>query len=201
MEAKEVLRKPVETKVNKLGAETNPAVWKNCVVELREVFKNAVLTKLRRLGAETNPAVWKNCVVELREVLRKGVETKVNKLGADTNPAVLSAKVVETKEVSKKDVETRFNKLGAEINPAVCNPNVVEASWEDDTYPRSPNPSTSATIPSINAWVVEVMAVSIASVRVAVETYLTVPKPITVEVRFSWETPPPAPDVRDTPFQ
>ena len=62
-----MLRKGVETKVNKLGAETNPAVWKNCVVELRDVLRKGVETKVNKLGAETNPAVWKNRVVEAKE--------------------------------------------------------------------------------------------------------------------------------------
>ena len=43
--------------MRRFGALTNPAVWKNCVVELRDVFRNAVDTKVNKLGAETNPAV------------------------------------------------------------------------------------------------------------------------------------------------
>ena len=39
VDAKDVLRKAVETKVNKLGAETNPAVWKNNVVEARDALE------------------------------------------------------------------------------------------------------------------------------------------------------------------
>ena len=69
VEAKEVLRNPLETKFNKLGAETKPAVRKASVVELREVSKKDVLTKFNKLGAETKPAVWKNRVVEAREAL------------------------------------------------------------------------------------------------------------------------------------
>ena len=55
--------------MRRFGAETKPAVWKNCVVELREVLRKAVDTKLRRFGAETNPAVWKKRVVEISEAL------------------------------------------------------------------------------------------------------------------------------------
>jgi hypothetical protein len=39
VEAKDILRNGVETKVNKLGADTNPAVWKNCVVETKEAVE------------------------------------------------------------------------------------------------------------------------------------------------------------------
>ena len=39
VEFKEVFRKAVDTKFNKLGAETNPAVWKKRVVDAREALE------------------------------------------------------------------------------------------------------------------------------------------------------------------
>jgi hypothetical protein len=39
VELREVLRNGVETKFNRLGAETKPAVWKNSVVEAREALE------------------------------------------------------------------------------------------------------------------------------------------------------------------
>jgi hypothetical protein len=39
VEFKEVSKKGVETKVNKLGAETKPAVWKNRVVDARDALE------------------------------------------------------------------------------------------------------------------------------------------------------------------
>jgi hypothetical protein len=68
VEAKEVLRKLVETSPSKLGVEMNPDLWRPDVVETRET---------------PNP-----CVVEANEVLRRVVETRPSKLAEERNPAV-----------------------------------------------------------------------------------------------------------------
>lgn len=55
--------------MSKFGAETKPAVWKNCVVELRDVLRKGVETRFSKLGEETKPAAWKNRVVEAKDAL------------------------------------------------------------------------------------------------------------------------------------
>jgi hypothetical protein len=78
-------KKGVETNVKRFGAETNPAVWKNCTVELRD-------------AVEIYPDVPSPVTVDANCVCRKDVETKFNKLGAETNPAAWKNRVVEAKE-------------------------------------------------------------------------------------------------------
>jgi hypothetical protein len=75
VEVREALRNAVETKFNKLGAETNPAVWKKRLVEANDAL-------------ETYPAEPRPSTVEFSCDVRYAVETKVRRFGAETNPAV-----------------------------------------------------------------------------------------------------------------
>ena len=116
----------MDTKFNKLGAETNPAVWKKRVVEFKEVSRNAVETKFNKLGAETNPAVWKKRVVEAKDA--------EDTYPADPRPVTVDVRFdcnpIPTTVLTMLEVSS----VGSmKVLMKVCRPREVERSWEDET--------------------------------------------------------------------
>jgi hypothetical protein len=184
----------VETKLRRLGVETNPRIedtYPNVprpeTVDCNRVSKNEVLTrfmrlgletKLRRLGEETTLSrlgvltKFKRLGVETK-LRRLGVLTKFKRLGEDTNPLreeiypkVARPATVDCNRVSKNDVLTRFKRLGVETK--------LRRLGVETKFKR--------------------LGVEIRFKRLGVETkprndsdetYPTVPRPETVDCRFS----------------